>query len=132
MEVTSDLIDNARKLKILLEAKDEVEQKLDVIKKEIAEFQSQFVELMDLRDVQNFSVRDLGTFYVNASVIPKVTNQVELFGDLRRRGAGDLIKETVNSNTLRAYVKECLDEKNEIPKGIEIFTRSAVRVRKYK
>jgi hypothetical protein len=44
--------------------------------------------------------------------------QPETFAQLRAAGHGDIIKETINAQTLRALVKDWLDDGTPIPPGV--------------
>jgi hypothetical protein len=88
------------------------------------------IDTMESLQVKNIRLDDIGMFYLASSIYPKVLDQQLLFDDLRSRGDGSLIKETINSNTLRAYIKECMDNKNEVPKGIEIYAETKLRLKK--
>lgn len=124
------IVKNGLDLKALLDKKEVLENQLSDLNKEIEEHQIKFVELMELHSIQRFSVNDVGTFYLSSDLFPRVLDRELLFQDLQARGAGDLIKPTVNAQTLKAYVKECLENKNEIPKGIETHSKTVVRIRK--
>lgn len=117
-------------LKQLLEKKSELEETTKSINAEIDQLQGQFVEAMQLHNLQNFKINNLGQFYLHSSVFSKITDKEKLFEDLRKRGAEDIIKETVFPSTLRAYTKELMEHANEIPAGVEVHTRTTVRIRK--
>lgn len=85
--------------------------------------------------VQNMKTK-LGTFYVRdeqyASIQPDKTE--DFFEWLREGGNGDLIKETIHSRTLTAWVKEQtdgkeLEEDDELTKFITVFTKHKIGVR---
>lgn len=50
----------------------------------------------------------------------KVADQPTFFAWLRDHGAGDLIKETVNTQTLKAWAKEQLENGAEIPAVVQV------------
>lgn len=126
----NELIEKAKELKALMDHKKSLEEEVKDINGRITAVQETFVEMMENNDMQNFSIKDLGMFYISSDVHPKMVNQDALFADLKSRGAGDLIKPTIHSKTLKAYVKECLENSNEVPQGVEIYTKTSVRVRK--
>ena len=85
--------------------------------------------------VQNIKTK-LGTFYVRdepyASIQPGMTD--DFFEWLREGGNGDLIKETIHSRTLTAFIKEQtegkeLEEDDELTKFITVFTKHKIGVR---
>jgi len=118
------------KLKQFLEEKSELEEATKNINTEIDRLQGQFVEAMELHKIKNFEIKDLGKFYLHSSIFSKIINREKLFADLKEKGVGDLIRETIYPQTLRAYTKECLENKNEIPQGVEVYTKTTVRIRK--
>jgi hypothetical protein len=124
------MIEKAKELKALIDHKKSLEEEVKEMNRRIDTVQESFVEMMEHQDVQNFSVRDLGMFYVCSDIHPRMVDQEALFADLKSRGADSLIKPTIHSRTLKAYVKECLENKNEVPQGVEIFTKTSVRIRK--
>lgn len=118
------------KLKKLLDKKKELEAETKEINTQIERIQGPFVEAMQLNNLQNFKVKDLGQFYLHSSIYAKLADREKLFADLRKRGAEDIIKETVFPSTLRAYTKELMEHSNEVPDGVEVNTKTTVRVRK--
>lgn len=128
--MNEQLIEFGKQLKQLTAKKKALKDEESKVTEAIDTLQEKFVEAMSLYKLQNFKIKELGQFYVHASIFPKVNDQEKLFKDLREKGAGDIIKETVFSSTLRAYTKECIENNNEIPKGIDIHTKTTVRVRK--
>lgn len=124
------LMEYAKQLKSYRETKDLLENDLKDIRTKIDELQVKFIELMELHDLQNFSIKDLGTFYLSSDIYPKVTDQDALFEDLRNSGYDSLIKETVHAGTLKAHIKERLADKNSLPNGIEIYSKAVVRIKK--
>jgi hypothetical protein len=119
-----------KKIYDMLQVKNDLDEKLKKLQEQIDIEQSAMVDLMESLQVKNIRLDDIGMFYLASSVYPKVIDQELLFSYLREHDAGSLIKETVNSNTLRAYVKECMDNANETPKGIEIYAETKLRLKK--
>jgi len=117
------------KLRQLLEEKKELEEATKNINTEIDRLQGQFVEAMQILKLKNFEISDIGKFFLHSSLYSKVVNKEILFEDLRAKDAGDLIREVVNPQTLRAYVREQLENSNTIPAGVEVFTKTVVHMR---
>jgi predicted nuclease with TOPRIM domain len=126
----SKLVQYAKQLKTMEAKKDKIETQLSDLNKEIDDFNTQFVELMEKEGVQKFTVDNVGTCYIQADIYPKVTDVEQLHADLRDNGAGAMIKETVNYQSLKAYIKERLEQTNIMPKGVEVFPKAKVRIRK--
>lgn len=127
---TNELVEYGNKLRELLDEKAELDEAAKKLAGEIDSIQRKFIDLMEAHKVKNFTIDNVGMFYLSSSIYPRVVDQQQLFSDLRQRGAGALIKETVNLNTLRAYVKECLENSNEVPKGVDVYAETKIRVRR--
>ncbi len=127
---TNELVEYGNKLHELLDEKSELDEAAKKLASEIDSIQRKFIDLMEAHKVKNFTIDNVGMFYLSSSIYPRVVDQQQLFADLRQRGAGTLIKETVNSNTLRAYVKECLENSNEVPKGVDVYAETKIRMRR--
>jgi len=129
-KVDSILFDKAKMLKNLKEKEAKKEAELKKVGAEIEEFQKSFVEAMENRKIDSFRAPGIGTCYLNESIYPNVVSETFLFKDLRKRGAGNLIKESVNYQSLRGYCGECAKTGKKFPQGIKVFIKSSVRIRK--
>lgn len=69
---------------------------------------------------------------IYASAVPE--RKSELFAWLKENGYGDLVYETVNANSLAAFVREQLEEADELPEGLEelvnVHEKTTVGMRK--
>ena len=68
-------------------------------------------------------------------VSPPIEQKSNLFEELKNKGYGDLVYETVNSNSLSAFVKEQMAENNDtLPNWliglVRVFEKTTVTVRK--
>jgi hypothetical protein len=126
----NELVQLGQKIYDLIQKKVILEVQVDKLTEELNIEQAKMIDTMESLQVKNIRLDDIGMFYLASSIYPKVLDQQLLFDDLRSRGDGSLIKETINSNTLRAYIKECMDNKNEVPKGIEIYAETKLRLKK--
>jgi hypothetical protein len=132
-EIMFELADRLRRLR---EAKDEAEQKLKDISAEIDEVDYQLSELMMESETQNFT-RAGFMFVLTTKTRASATSgrKEELFDALRGSGFGDLIYETVNANSLSAFVKEQITENGDaLPDWLDglvnVFEKTTVGVRK--
>ncbi len=87
-------------------------------------------------EIQNFK-RNGRLFYLTTQqYISAVSSmQTELYEALREKGFGDLVKETVHPATLRAFVKEQIEENDhEVPEWLDdlvnVYEEDQVRIRK--
>ncbi len=119
----------------LNEKKAHIEAELKEVKKEIESTNEQLVELMVDEEVQRFS-RDGTLFYLQTDVyVSDVADRREVFYEaLRQQGHGDLIRETVHPQTLKAFTKEQMTDDLQLPEWLEglvtVFRKDKVRLRK--
>jgi len=126
----------ADRLKELREAKKAVEEELKSINAEIDDVEYRLSELMISSETQNFT--RAGTMFCLSTITrasAAAGMKEELFDTLRSKGFGELIYETVNANSLSAFVKEQIAENgDELPdwlKGlVNVFEKTTVTVRK--
>lgn len=126
----------ADRLKELREAKKAAEEELKSINAEIDDVEYRLSELMISSETQNFT--RAGTMFCLSTTTrasAAAGMKEELFDALRSKGFGELIYETVNANSLSAFVKEQIAENgDELPdwlKGlVNVFEKTTVTVRK--
>jgi hypothetical protein len=126
----SRLVEFAKKLKVMKDRKEWLETEEKKINKSIEDFNKEFVELMELNQLSKFTVDKIGTCYISADIYPEVKDQEALQTWLKDNGYESIIKPTVNYQTLKAFCKELLDGKNKVPKGVKIFPKAQVIIRK--
>jgi hypothetical protein len=117
----------------LKQQKDELEREMTELKDEIGLAQERCLKALEASGLKNLPIKGVGLFYGSVSVHPKATDEMMLFEDLRSRGAGDMIKETVHHKTLGAFIKELKArgewETNPL-KGVEIFEEPYIGFRR--
>ena len=125
----------AKKLKELKDTKNDLEARLKEINAEIDTVDFDLATMMTDSETQNFTVA--GTMFcltnkVRASAV--ADRQEELYEALRNEGYGDLVYETVNANSLSAFVKEQMEEHDDVPEWlnglVNVFEKTTVGVRK--
>ncbi|MHB1155018.1 MAG: gp33 family protein [Eubacteriales bacterium] len=126
----------ADRLKELREKKKSTESELKEINADIEKVDYDLSELMAETETQNFTRS--GTMFcltttTRASV--KEGNKDKLYIALRGEGFGNLIYETVNTNSLSAFIKEQIEENDDkLPKWLDglvnVFEKTTVGVRK--
>jgi hypothetical protein len=117
-------------------AKKAAEEELKSINAEIDDVEYRLSELMISSETQNFT--RAGTMFCLSTTTrasAAAGMKEELFDALRSKGFGELIYETVNANSLSAFVKEQIAENgDELPdwlKGlVNVFEKTTVTVRK--
>ena len=72
---------------------------------------------MEEEGLQTINVKDIGRLSVthNMSVSTAAGKKFELIKWFEENGYEDLIQETVNSSTLKAFIKECIQEGRDYP-----------------
>lgn len=131
-----DIFELADKLKKLKEQKKEHDDAAKEIEAQIKAVDQQMVQIMVDKEMQNFN-RAGTLFYLNtktyASPVPE--KKPELFTTLKDEGFGDLVKETVDSRSLSAFVNEQIEQNGDkLPNWLEglvnTFDKTTIGMRK--
>ena len=133
---SEELFALADQLRELKETKKYAEQELKEITEEIERVDAALVERMISTETQNFTRN--GTMFCLTSTTrasAAAGRKDELFAALREAGYDDLIYETVNANSLSAFVKEQTAENEDaLPNWLDglvnVFEKTTVGVRK--
>jgi len=127
------LADQLRKLK---ETKKCAEQELKEITEEIERVDAALAERMISTETQNFTRNGTMFCLTNMTRASAAAGRKDaLFEALRAAGYGDLVYETVNANSLSAFVKEQTTENDDVlPPWLDglvtVFEKTTVGVRK--
>lgn len=130
-----DIFSLADRLKDLKQHKKELESEIKALNAEIEETEAQLVELMVAEEMQNFT-RNGQMFYLNTKVYASAVaeRKAELYEWLKENGYGDLVYETVNANSLAAFVREQIEEADGLPEDLAelvcVYEKTAVGIRK--
>mgnify|MGYP006990037669 FL=1 len=123
-------------LRSLREEKSEAELRLKEINAAIDETDYRLSELMAETETQNFTRAGM-MFCLTSKTRASATagRKEELFTALRSAGFGDLVYETVNANSLSAFVKEQIAENGDaLPAWlsglVNVFEKTSVSLRK--
>ena len=133
---TQNMYELAEQLKQLREKKKNAEQRLKEMNAEIEQADYQLSMQMAETETQNFT--RAGTMFslttkIRASAV--AGRREELYAALKENGYGDLVYETVNANSLSAFVKEQISENQDhVPDWlnglVHVYEQTAVSVRK--
>ena len=133
---SNDLFVLADELRELKETKKRLEDELKAVGLEIDRVDTVLAQRMSDTETQNFT-RNGTMFCLTSTTRASATagRKEELFEALREAGYGDLIYETVNANSLSAFVKEQTTENNDsLPQWLDglvsVFEKTTVGVRK--
>ena len=126
----------ADELKSLRDKKADLEAQVKDVNAKIDETDYRLSEIMAETETQNFT--RAGTMFclttkTRASAAAGVKD--ELYSALREQGYGDLVYETVNANSLSAFVKEQIEGNGDALPGwltglVNVFDKTTVSVRK--
>lgn len=134
----TDMFELADRLKELRERKAELAEETKANNVAIEQAEYDLSQLMAQTETQSF--QRAGTlFYLTTKIYASADKEHkdELFDALRNEGYGSLITETVNANSLSAFVKEQMSENDDVlPDWLEgkvnVFDKVTVALRKTK
>ena len=133
---SNDLFALADELRELKETKKRLEDELKAVGLEIDRVDADLAQRMVDTETQNFT-RNGTMFCLTNTTRASATagRKEELFEALREAGYGDLVYETVNANSLSAFVKEQATENGDtLPEWLDglvtVFEKTTVGVRK--
>ena len=134
----TDMFTLADRLKALRERKDELAEETKANNAEIEQAEFQLSQLMASTETQSF--QRAGTlFYLTTKTYASANKEQkdELFEALRNEGYGSLITETINANSLSAFVKEQMSENDDVLPDwldgkVNVFDKVTVSLRKSK
>ena len=133
---SNELFALADELRELKETKKRLEDELKAVGLEIDRVDASLAQRMADTETQNFT-RNGTMFCLTSTTRASATagRKDELFAALRKAGFGDLVYETVNANSLAAFVKEQTTENGDIlPEWLDglvtVFEKTTVGVRK--
>jgi hypothetical protein len=132
---TQNMYELAEHLKQLREKKKAAEQQLKDVHAEIEKTEYQLSMLMAETETQNFT--RAGTMFAlttKTRASAMAGRKDELYAALKENGYGDLVYETVNANSLSAFVKEQISENQDhVPDWlsglVHIYEQTSVSVR---
>jgi hypothetical protein len=126
----------ADRLKELRNAKQDAEQRVKELNVAIDDTDYELSELMAQTETQSFS-RAGTMFYLTtkARASAKADRKTELYKQLKAQGFGDMVYETVNANSLSAFVREQAAENGDtLPPWLDglvtLFEKTTVGVRR--
>jgi hypothetical protein len=133
---SNDLFVLADELRELKETKKRLEDELKAVGFDIDRVDADLAQRMVDTETQNFT-RNGTMFCLTSTTRASATagRKEELFDALREAGYGDLVCETVNANSLSAFVKEqTMENGDTLPEWltglVTVFEKTTVGVRK--
>ena len=126
----------AERLLALRDEKTQTEARLKKVNSLIEETEFRLSDEMALNEIQNFTRAGI-TFFLTAKTRASAVAEIkdQLFSALTEKGFGDLVYQTVNANSLSAFVKEQIAENNStLPDWLDglvhVYEKITVGVRK--
>ena len=136
MDNSEKMFELADRLKVLRDEKKDTEQRVKELNAALDETDSALAQLMTDTETQNFT-RSGTMFCLTNTTRASATadRKDELFKALRAEGYGGLVYETVNANSLSAFVREQISENDDVlPDWLEglvsVFEKTTVGVHK--
>ena len=136
MDNSEKMFELADRLKALRDEKKDAEQRVKELNAALDETDAALAQLMTDTETQNFT-RSGTMFYLTNTTRASATadRKDELFEALRAEGYGGLVYDTVNANSLSAFVREQISENDDVlPDWLEglvsVFEKTTVGVRK--
>ena len=136
MDNSEKMFELADRLKALRDEKKDAEQRVKELNAALDETDAALAQLMTDTETQNFT-RSGTMFCLTNTTRASATadRKDELFEALRAEGYGGLVYETVNANSLSAFVREQISENGDVlPDWLEglvsVFEKTTVGVHK--
>ena len=130
------LFNIADRLKAAKDEKKDLDAKSKELGAEIEELDKQLSDAMTEAELDKFT-RNGNTFYLSSRLFasPQAGRKDAMISALKEEGFGDIVQETVNANTLSAFVKEQMSQNgDEVPEWlsavVNTFEKISVGIRK--
>lgn len=124
----------ALKLMELKATKKELDEQIKSVNEEIKKVEKELAEEMVNMEMQSFT-HDGYLFYLTTKVYasPISERKAELYTWLKEHGYGDLVQETVNTNTFTAFIRELIEQEelpHELRQLINIYEETTIGMRR--
>ncbi len=133
----SKIFELADKLRELKEQKKDLDREVKLNNAEIEKVGEDLSQAMLAEEMANF-VRSGQMFYLTTKLFASAdkARKHELFEWLKQNDYGDMVQETVNANTLAAFIREMIDERDKLPEDLDplvnVHEKTLVGMRKAK
>ena len=134
--ISNEMFALAERLKELRDKKSALEKQTKENNAALDEVEKQLAKMMVDTETQNFTRNGTMFSLTNKTRASAVADcKDKLYRALRRKGYGNLVYETVNANSLSAFVNEQMSENNEeLPKWliglVNVYPQTKISVRK--
>lgn len=129
--MTDDLRQNVETLIELRQKEAELKKQLQILREEIANTETKIAEELGMRGITSINYKDLGKVTVKSTLYPQIKNREELIRFLKETGNEILVNETVNPQTLRAFLLELAAQGQDpnIP-GVKVWEKFWISISK--
>lgn len=126
-----ELLQMAERLVSIRSDKDKLEEQLKLLSEQEKSLQLKFVEGMELSHIQSFDHKELGKFYLESRVLPRMKDIDKFRAWLKVHEISEegIVKSTCNAQTLGAWYREQLKEGSMVPESeiVEVYTDTRVK-----
>lgn len=117
-------------MKVMADKKEELGNQLKIVNAHYDVLRMESIpEKMDSEGVENIRLEGIGRVSLTADMFVATTDKAGLYKWFHDNGLADLIQETVNASTLKAFVKRRIKEAKDIPADflrVTPFTRASI------
>lgn len=108
-----------------------LESDLKLAKEKLASLERDLlVAMVEEREIERITLKGVGTIFTRTDTYPQVEDEALMREHLRATGNSDIIKETVNWQTLRSLVLERLEAGEELPAGVTAKVVQRIQIRR--
>ena len=124
----NDMNDVSPDIAVALMKMSALKRQYDQMKKESTEVWNEYndyrynkiPELAEDLGITGGTFPGIGRLTIRDELTAKQTDKVKLYGWMCDNGHEDMLQSTINSSTLRAFVREQIKQSNPVPDGVEI------------
>ncbi len=135
-EVSGDIPEGSELEKLALsfraarDKKEELEEELKEVNKEIDDVSGRLAEVMEAQGVDSFKRAGIGTIYIEIKNRPSIVDKDGFIRWLDDTGRGEMARRAVHPMSLESLVKEMLEEGATLPESLNNFQQRRARLRR--
>lgn len=125
----------AQRMSYLKDVIEYLENNIKLLNSELKEIKEyQLPKMMEDANIEKVSISHIGTLYLRHDVFTSINaeNKEKVYEWFRNHGASTLIVEHIHPQTLKAWVKETLENGGEIPMEISYHIKQTAAIRSTK
>ncbi len=125
----SKLLKMLSAFKKLQDERDALEMQEKLASKKVEEMMPKLVAEFETAKMQSINLNGIGTFYMDAQTFPKVEDNDTLIAWMKKNKLADLVKTTVNYQTLRGLCNERRHGNLPMPEGVTTYDKTTIKLR---